>query len=162
MNNNTQRESKLYNKIKNINNSIDTMLGCVKHLEKIRSYNYLTAIDENELKEVLSRMQQLEESLEKINNSEREGHSSTDLLKAVGKNRKLLVKKPVFKNDNNNEEAQESIKKSSNIIFNSTASQPKNVSIDKIFDKNITSKEYHREAKQRARRILFKNSTDLL
>ncbi|MEW5822348.1 MAG: hypothetical protein AB1782_19295 [Cyanobacteriota bacterium] len=161
MNNNTQRESKLYNKIKNINNSIDTMLGCVKHLEKIRSYNYLTAIDENELKEVLSRMQQLEESLEKLNNSEREGHGSTDLIKAVGKNRKLLVKKPVF-NNNNNEEIQEAAKKSSNIIFNSTVSQPKNVSIDKIFDKNITSKEYHREAKQRARRVLFKNSTNLL
>lgn len=82
-------------KIRYINESISHLIGCVKYLENIRSIDYLSGIDEKDLEKVITYMQRLEESIERLNKQPDESR----LIKAVGKNKKLWVTKS---NENEN------------------------------------------------------------
>jgi len=86
MNNDHNKQNKLYSKLKNINHSINKMVDCVRTLEKMRSLNYISAVDETELEKVLQQMQEIEESIEQ-----------KTVLRAIGKDRKLWVSKPSLK-----------------------------------------------------------------
>jgi hypothetical protein len=100
MKNNSNKQTKVYQKIRNLNHSITKMMDCVKHLEKMRSLNYLMTLDEEELAKVMEHMQEIEESIEKINCSTQTASESGVMLKAIGKDRKFWVSKPGAKNCN--------------------------------------------------------------
>jgi len=97
MNNDHNKQNKLYSKLKNINHSINKMVDCVRTLEKMRSLNYISAVDETELEKVLQQMQEIEESIEKINLSKEKPAEQKTVLRAIGKDRKLWVSKPSLK-----------------------------------------------------------------
>ena len=155
MKNKDQQQSKLTSKISRINNSINSMMYCVRTLEKFRSYNYLTSLNEDDLKVVLTRMQELEDSIGKISNKPQEEKTNTPLIKAVGKDRKLLVKKPLEEEIKNNIETIER-HNSSDMTQTNTNPLKNRARIDTNFERNITSKEYHEEAKQRVKKLAFK------
>jgi len=69
------------------------MVDCVKTLESMRSFGSMATISEDDLKEVLKHMKELEESIENINTKK----CRTPLFKAIGKDRKLWVSKDLKK-----------------------------------------------------------------
>lgn len=94
MSKNNLKNSQLYGKIKNLNNSIDMMLDCVNQLEKMRSYDYMAHLSDEELQVVLDKMEALEKNIEKLRTKD---SSQNQLIKAIGKNKRLWVTKPVEK-----------------------------------------------------------------
>lgn len=92
---NNARDKDVCDKISCLNTSINKMVDCVKTLEKMRSYGSVSTITEDDLKDVLKHMKELEESIEVMNNKK----CSLPLFKAVGKGRKLWVSKDLQKKD---------------------------------------------------------------
>lgn len=103
MENKAETTKQINTKIENINDSINLMVDCVKHLEKIRSYNYMASVEEKELQNVLCHLQKIEESIDKIKQPSNNKEASQELIKAVGKNKKLWVSRQNVNNpvDNN-------------------------------------------------------------
>lgn len=125
MNNKTPIPNKTVSKIKHINNSISLMTDCVKHLEKMRSFNYVYSVNEEDLKQILDQLHQIEESLEKIQSPETPNQGTNSLLKAIGKDRKLWVTKPKHHN-NTPQENSKDIKPEPQISLNPHFSKTKN------------------------------------
>lgn len=92
---NNARDKDVCNKISCLNASINKMVDCVKTLEKMRSYGSVSVITEDELKDVLKHMKELEESIEIMNNK----RCKLPLFKAIGKGRKLWVSKDLQQKD---------------------------------------------------------------
>lgn len=95
MSNYNPQNKQLYGKIKNLNNSIDLMLDCVRQLEQMRSHDYLAHLSDEELQVVLEKMDALEKNIEKLRSKE---NDDSQLIKAIGKNKKLWVTKPIERN----------------------------------------------------------------
>ncbi|MGD9579878.1 MAG: hypothetical protein AB7V50_00760 [Vampirovibrionia bacterium] len=83
-------------RMKDIRNSINTMIDCVNKMEKTRSYEYLRTIKPADIDRVISQMKALEEKLEHLN---KQNNEKKQILKAIGKNRTLWVTKPANEND---------------------------------------------------------------
>ncbi len=114
-------------KLNYINNSINLMTDCVKHLEKIRSYNFFSNTSESDLEKVIDYLHKIEKSIETLQKSTKNNADKSILLRAIGKNRKLLVTKPPRKTpdlDLSNKEP-ESKNSESKIYKNIAASKPK-------------------------------------
>jgi hypothetical protein len=128
MSNTTHNEEQVpANKLNCINNSINLMTDCVKHLEKIRSYNFFSNTSEPDLEKVIDYLHKIEESIEILQKSTKNKADRNLLLRAIGKNRKLLVTKPPQKTpDLNIGNKQSELKDSESKIYkNITASNPK-------------------------------------
>lgn len=94
MNNKAHNTQSTQEKVKCINESINHLVNCVKHLEHMRSYNYLSTITDEDLEKVMDYMEKLENSIEQLNAPKDNLSNSKTLIKAVGKDKKLWVSKP--------------------------------------------------------------------
>lgn len=153
MNNNPENRQRIFTKIKDINTSINTMVDCVKNLEKMRSQSYLSTLSDEDLQEVLKSMQQLEQSIEKLSTPPKENKPQHTFLKAVGKNRKLLVTKP-DNNSNNSSKDRQNVTLPNPKIIPKAAFSKQNSSMDPV----LKSPERPENLNHRSRRISFKQN----